>query len=154
MKIVLDTNVLIDALRDNYSYEARIIEAVLKGEIRAAATIPLRREYRRIIRREISDPASREYLENFLKKLEMAIPTAPEKITVEGENKEDQKVLEAAYGADADYLISSDQHLTSLPESKEIVVLTPAEFWSRWRGEEDRKDAWQDYVRGWGRVEK
>ena len=37
MKIVLDTNVLINGFKDEHSYEKRIIDAVIAGEIEAYA---------------------------------------------------------------------------------------------------------------------
>ena len=37
MKIVLDTNVLINGFKDECSYEKKIIDAVVAGEIKAFA---------------------------------------------------------------------------------------------------------------------
>ena len=45
MKIVLDTNVLIDALTDEFNVQSKLIEAIIDGEIEAVCSLAVKREY-------------------------------------------------------------------------------------------------------------
>ena len=53
MKVVLDTNVIIDGFKDEYSYEKQIIDAVRAGEIAAYANRQTIQENRLIMWRLI-----------------------------------------------------------------------------------------------------
>ena len=54
MKIVIDTNVLINGFKDEYSYEKKIIDAVIAGEIEAYANKQTLRE-NKLISRQLID---------------------------------------------------------------------------------------------------
>ena len=49
MKVILDTNVLIDATNDDFSRTWKIIDLVLQGKIQAFASEKILREYKLII---------------------------------------------------------------------------------------------------------
>ena len=55
MRIVLDTNVLIDGFQDDFCAEAKLIDAVRSGELMAVATPKVMKEYRLILGRLIAD---------------------------------------------------------------------------------------------------
>ncbi len=56
MKVVLDTNVIIDGLRDEYSNEKQIIDAVRAGKLEAYANHRTVRENRLIMRQLVDNP--------------------------------------------------------------------------------------------------
>ena len=53
------------------------------------------------------------------------------------EDKDDDKYLEAALAADADYVVSSDHHLLEVGRYEGVEVLKPGEF-TRRLGKEER----------------
>ena len=68
---ILDTNVLIDAMADNYSYTWRIIDLVLQGQIKAVASHKIIKEYNLIIKRNVVRASDKQKLEKFINHLEI-----------------------------------------------------------------------------------
>src|SRR4051812_14308478 len=110
IKVVLDTNVLIDAFRDEYSYPKRIIDEVIHGRISAYANNQTLRENRFILNKLIQDDSYKAEMESFF---EQVIPVQNRRQVRIVEDPEDNKILESAVEAGADYLISEDNHLLS-----------------------------------------
>ena len=63
MKIVIDTNVLINGFKDEYSYEKKIIDAVIAGEIEAYANKQTLRENKLIASQLIDNDDYRQELD-------------------------------------------------------------------------------------------
>lgn len=146
MRVVFDTNVLIDGFQDDFSYPARLLDAVRAGQLEAVTTPPVEREYRRILQRLIDDPAYRDRIAEFLTD---AHHVAPAPVTATLDDPEDQKFLEAAAGATADAIITSDRHLLDVGEVGETRIVTPAEAW-RQINEAGGSSEWQQWVEGIG----
>ncbi|MEO6077927.1 MAG: putative toxin-antitoxin system toxin component, PIN family [Candidatus Andersenbacteria bacterium] len=147
MRVVLDTNVLIDGFNDDFCSEAKLIDAVTEGSITAIASHKMLGEYRLILRRLIDDREYRTKLENFFAMLEDA---DPEHVDAVIDDKEDLKFLEAAIGGEADVVITSDKHLLDVGEVDGVRVLTPDEAWRRAQEENGGSQEWQSFVTGWG----
>lgn len=147
MRIVLDTNVLIDGFQDDYSAEARLIDAVRSGELPAVATSKVMKEYRLILGRLIADPDYRSRIEEFLAMLEH---TEPEYVDVVLDDEEDMKFVEAAIGGEADVLVSSDRHLLDAGEADGVQIMTPEEAIVRFEEESGSSKEWQGLIQGWG----
>jgi uncharacterized protein len=143
MKIVIDTNILIDSQSDDYSFANRIIDAVLKGSLSAYANRATLKENQLICLRKITD-------ENHLKKIKVffeAIQPAPdvkERIKAVSD-PEDNKILESAVSSNADYIVTSDKHLLDLNRYGSIQILSPSSFWQRY--EEKNEDPWQKWIK-------
>lgn len=147
MRIVLDTNVLIDGFQDEYCAEAKLIDAVRSGELTAVATPKVMKEYRLILSRLISDQQYRSRIEDFLSMLE---ETEAEYVDVVIDDEEDLKFLEAAVGGEADVVVTSDRHLLDAGEADGVKIITPEEAWRRAEDEMGGQQEWQGIVRGWG----
>lgn len=147
MRIVVDTNVLIDGFQDDYSAEAKLIDAVRSGELIALATTKVIKEYRLILGRLIADKQYRLRVEEFLSSLE---EVEPEYVDVVIDDDEDLKLLEAAAGGEADLLITSDRHLLDVGESDNVRIVNPEEAWRRVEDELGGEKEWQGIVEGWG----
>ncbi len=147
MRIVLDTNVLIDGFQDDYSAEARLIDAVRSGAIVAVASHPVRKEYQLILRRLISDPDYRKRIEEFFAALE---DVEPEYVDVAIDDEEDMKFLEAGFGGEVDAVVTNDRHLLDIGEADGVQVITPEEAIGRHEDEADGSGEWQRFVSGWG----
>ena len=132
LKVVIDTNVLIDASEDFYRYANRILDEVIAGDIEAYANSGTLRENRLIAKRKILDEGYSRKLEYFFAVVRPVDPTKRLNVV---EDLEDNKILESAVAAGANFLITSDNHLLKLEEFNGIKIVRPAEFWSRWQEE-------------------
>ncbi len=141
LKIVIDTNVLIDAMDDHFSLGAKIMAKITNNEILAVASDKIVKEYRLIIDRLIKNTEDRELLENFIAKLEIVNPS--KKLDIIPEDKEDEKFVETAIEASVDYIISSDEHLLHLGNYKGIKILKPKNFLLKIEKNNKDKEYWK-----------
>jgi len=145
MKIVLDTNVLINGFKDDYSYEKKIIDAVISGEAEAYANKQTLRENKLIVSQLIDNPEYEETLKNFFAKLNWVINRRQVRIV---EDPEDNKILESAVEAGADYLISSDNALLKLTRYQGVEIVNPSAFWVKFKDEgQDLWKQWSSFIR-------
>lgn len=145
LKVVIDTNLLIDGSSDFYNYGNRIIDLVIGGQIEAYANKATLRENKFLANKKIPD-------EGYLKKLEYFFDTIKpvnnyERLDVV-EDSDDNKILESAVGSRADYLITSDRHLLKIEKYKGIKIVRPAQFWSIY---EDEGEGWAKWIRNFVR---
>jgi putative PIN family toxin of toxin-antitoxin system len=143
MKVVLDTNVLIDGFKDEYSYQWRIIQEVIGGSIEAFANNQTMRENRLIMDRLITDDEYRRVLDRFFSQLQPV--SNPHRIHAVSD-AEDNKILESAVVAGADYLVTGDAALLELDPFEGVRIVQPIEFWKIYEdGTGD--DAWAKWVK-------
>lgn len=146
MRLVLDTNVLIDAAADDFSPQARIIEAAIDGEVTALITPATEREYRKIMSRLINDDEHHRLIGDFLA---AAVRVEPGQCDVQIDDTDDLKFLAAAIGGQADCVITNDRHLLDIGEINKIRIMTPSECWASLQEEMGGGD-WQNWVDGLG----
>jgi putative PIN family toxin of toxin-antitoxin system len=142
MRIVIDTNLLIDGAADDYNYGNRIIDEVIEGRLEAYANRATIRENMLLSSRKISDQEYLQKLNEFFASVRHA-PFVPERLHVVSD-EEDNKLVESAVAAQAEFLISSDKHLLSLGEYQGIQIVTPAEFWNKYQDETE--DGWSKWI--------
>ena len=141
MKIVLDTNVLINGFKDDYSYEKKIIDAVIAGEIEAYANKQTLQENKLIASHLIdSDDYSRD-LDSLFAQINWVINRRQIKVV---SDSEDNKILESAVEAGAQYLITSDNDLLRLNKHKSVKIVNPAQFWMNYKDE--GMDLWKQWT--------
>lgn len=140
MKVVIDTNILINASEDDYNYGNRIINNVLEGKIEAFANVQTIRENRLIAHRKITDV-------EYLAKLESFFDTVQQ---VDGqrihvvEDEEDNKILASALAAHVDYLVTSDWHLLKIEQYEGVRIVSPQGFWAEY--ETETGAGWQNWI--------
>ena len=141
LKVVIDTNLLIDGSTDFYHFANRIIDLVIAGQIEAYANAPSLRENVLLARKKIDD-------EGYLKKLQyffdLVYKVESSKRIHLSEDKDDDKFLESSMAARADYLITSDRHLLDLKKLGRTQIVRPDEFWARY---EDEGEGWANWLR-------
>ena len=128
MKAVLDTNVLISAtLSDGPPYQ--ILELAEDGTITSVTSPGIIEETRDVLTRD-RVPFAEEQVDDFIEKvLSVSQGVAPKtSLQVIEDDPDDDKIVECAVAAGADYIISGDSHLLSLEEYDGIPVLSPADF--------------------------
>lgn len=141
MKIVLDTNVIIDGIKDDYSYEKQIIDAVRAGEIEAFANRQTLQENKLIMRRLVENPEYEREIDDLYQHIKQVINRRQIHVV---KDPEDNKILESAVEAQADYLITRDNDLLSLDTYDGIEIVTPTQFWTRYK--EDSNDTWKEWT--------
>lgn len=147
MRVVLDTNVLIDGFSDEHSVQARLLAAVTAGDLAAVVTPALEREYRTILRRLISDPLYQERISDFLG---AALQVHPARVDIQIDDVEDRKFIAAAVGGQATHVVSNDRHLLDIGEVDTVRIVTPQEAWAIWQEESDDAGEWQGWFKGLG----
>ncbi len=144
MRIVLDTNVLIDAFRDEYSYEKRIIDEVINGSLEAFANNQTLRENKLILNQLISSADYEQTMRDFFGQVN---PVQNRRQISVVSDPEDNKILESAVEAKADYLITKDNSLLSIKEYQAVEIVTPIEFWTKYKDEgQDLWKQWSEFV--------
>lgn len=140
LKVVIDTNLLIDGSQDFYNFGNRIIDLAISGSIEAYANKGTLRENKFLAGKKIND-------EGYLKKLEYFFDIVKPIKTIDRldvvEDKQDNKILESAVGAGADYLITSDHHLLKLEMYEGVRIVRPGAFWQIW---EDEGEGWINWL--------
>jgi uncharacterized protein len=141
MKIVLDTNVIIDGIKDEYSYEKQIIDAVISGEIEAYANHQTIRENKLIMRQLINDDNYKDEINNLFSQITNVVNRRQVKIV---SDPEDNKILESGVEAKADYLITRDNDLLSIGEYQGVKIVTPSQFWVNYK--DGSNELWKQWA--------
>jgi len=143
LKIVIDTNLLIDGAEDFYHYGNRIIDLVIGGQIEAYANRSTLKENKFLVRKKISDEGYLKKLDYFFEVLK-PVENIP-RLNVVKDDRQDNKILESAVAAKADYLVTSDRHLLKLEKYKGIRVVTPSGFWRLY--EDEGESGWHKWLK-------
>ena len=130
-KVVLDTNVVISSFFGGHAQA--IINLWLEGKFQLCLSAAIMAEYRAILAEHVSP----DYLGFIIETLEMAsnvsqLAELPQ-LSVIAEDPSDNRFLECALAAKADYLVSGDHHLLQLVEFKGTKIVPPAEFMRLWQ---------------------
>lgn len=148
MVIVIDTNVIIDAWRDDFAYPRKIVDEVITGNIRAVASHKIWREYELILNRLVNDDGHRELADRFVSAVEM-VNSGP-RVNIVKYDKEDNKFFSAALAGKADYIISNDMDLREVGEYRGVEVKTPEDFWLEYKRSKDESgsEEWKKWMGG------
>ncbi len=132
MRVVLDTNVLVSGLISSKGPPGEIQRAWRRQGFELVTSAPLLHEFLEVltyprIRKRLywSDAELSDYLESFLAAVVLVTPTAMLEIS---RDPDDNRILEAAYAANADYIVTGDADLLVLREFSGIAILAPAVF--------------------------
>jgi len=128
LKVVLDTNVLISAILFG-GKPRQILEKAIRGEIRLCLSQPILEELKGVLQRSKFD-YSAEMIQVILTELTgIADFVNPSKtIDVVYEDPDDNRILECAVEAEANYIITGDSHLLKLIRYRNIEVLNAGAF--------------------------
>lgn len=127
LKLFLDTNILISAtFWKGSSYN--IIIKTIEQEVIGFTTNDILQEYRVVLKRdfELDEQETDERVEKLLESL--VVVSSLERIDIIKEDPSDNKVLEGALVANADFVISYDRHLLDLGVFRGIKIIRPEEL--------------------------
>ena len=130
-RVVLDTNVLVSALLSPFGAPARLLDAVLAGQVRLLYDDRMLAEYRAVLRRERFgfDPRDIAALLAFIRTEGERVSAPP--LGLKLPDPDDAPFIEVAVAAKADALVTGNK--THFPTSacQGIPVLSPAELLQR-----------------------
>ena len=128
MKIVCDTNIFISSLNSPGGVSDEVIHLARVGTIKLFISTPILSEVKGVLVKKFV--ATKEKAKKIAADIEeVAIRVRPtQKITVVKKDFSDNKILECASEAKANYIISGDiKHLQSLKKFQGIPILGPAQ---------------------------
>lgn len=129
MKVVFDTNILVSAFITGGGREYDLLEDTFKGKIDAVISEDILDEFSKVMSRpkfgyNKKQVADMRFL--LIGKLEVVMPK--ENINTIEEDPQDNRILECAVEAKADYIITGDQHLLKLKKYKKIRIINSTQF--------------------------
>jgi putative PIN family toxin of toxin-antitoxin system len=127
MKIVLDTSTMISATfwrGDSY----KVVKMVSKGKVQTFTSMEVINEFKQVLQEKFvkDETKIKEIVTTMLNISKLIRPI--KKYNAVKDDPEDNKVIDCAVEARADYLITKDKHILSLGEYKGIKIVTPREF--------------------------
>jgi putative PIN family toxin of toxin-antitoxin system len=133
MQVVLDANVLVNAVISSRGAPAQILRLWEEERFDVLVSRPILEELERVLhypRIQQKYDLLEEDVATFLRFMRSgAIIVEPnDKITVIERDPTDNRYLECAVAGGASYIVSGDQHLLELGEFRGIVILLPAGF--------------------------
>lgn len=148
MRVVLDTNVIIDGLADEITPQGKLLAAVKEGTVTMLVTPVIRREYVNIQWRLTRDRAMQEKVDDILASAEECTPQPAPGVVID--DQDDVKFIEAALGGEADLIVTRDRHLLDVGEVENIKIVSPAEAWHRYQEDSASEAEWTSWAKGLG----
>ena len=136
IQIVLDTNVIISAILNPDGSPGKILDQVFDQEVSLCLSPPQIAEIRRVLRYpKIVDSIKQkgrtvELEEEQIDKIVEIARVTTGQVTIKpiATDPDDDRMLECAIEANADYIISGDKHLKALGNFQGVPILTPRAF--------------------------
>jgi uncharacterized protein len=127
IRIVLDTKVIVSVLVFGGIPRA-ILELAEAGRCEFFYSEPIQTEVRRVLAEKFDWPPSmlREVLPVIWNMGTLVVPSTT--INAVPNDPDDDRILECAIEASAQFIVSGDHHLLSLKKYKSISIVTPRQF--------------------------
>jgi uncharacterized protein len=132
IKVVLDTNVLVSALLKPDSVPELVVSLVLQNQVLLILTESIATEYEEVLQREKFKKLNRKKVKVFLSRLKSLAQWVEPKISlnVTQHDPDDNKFLECAQEARADFLITGNTKHFPPRRFKKTLIVSPVEFLS------------------------
>jgi putative PIN family toxin of toxin-antitoxin system len=128
LRVVLDTNVLTPAILFG-GKPRQILEKAIRGEIRLCISEPILGEFRGVLQRSKFDYAPKMIQVILTELTGVADFVNPSRtIDVVSEDPVDNRILECAVEAEANYIVTGDFHLLKLSRYRNIEILNAVAF--------------------------
>ncbi len=129
MKIVIDTNVFVSSFQNPQGNPKKIIDMWKKGGFILCIIEDIVLEYIEVLNRlNIPTRKIKELTGLFQERENVKFLVNTEKVAVIEDDPQDNKFIECAVAANAQYIVSGDKHLKALKRYDNIKILSPSEF--------------------------
>lgn len=131
-KVVLDTNIIVSAFGWG-GKPADIMRLITGGEILNFTSVEMLTELKKVVgysRLSFSETLQAEIIEIMFNA--SSIVERHESVNIIDDDTEDNKILECAISAGAEFVVSGDKHLLTLKSFEGIKIVTPEEFIKIW----------------------
>lgn len=135
MKSVVDTNVVVSSFLSPDGVRAKVLKAWQNQQFELVVSEDILVEYERALNyQEVSSRHGMDADQVGQVIAEMksfaTVVKPKQKLTVIKDDPDDDKFVECAKEAGAEYIISADPHLLNLEQYEDIQILSPSEFLS------------------------
>lgn len=127
IRLLIDTNVLVAAAYNPRSASRQILSGVAAGVFEMVVSPAIVQEYQVVLAQAVRFNDARKCVWQSIRQAESVTPDEVPRVTAD---RSDDKFLAAAVVAEADVIISSDDHLLAVHPYEGIAILRPAVFWS------------------------
>lgn len=128
LRVVLDTNVLISAVVYGGN-PRRVLQAAISGAVELSVSEAVIKEFQEVLQRPqfgLSD----QFIHNTIAELtsisEWVVPTKHHQLVED--DPSDNMLLDCAVAAEADYLVTGDDHLLRLQKCGGVKIVNPQQF--------------------------
>jgi uncharacterized protein len=133
MKVVLDTNILIQSVISSQGRANQILNILRRGEFEFIVSEAVLQEYSTVLtypRIQALTKKTDSYITEFIQDLrDFATIVHPKMtLTIVENDPTDNKFFECAVAGRADYIVSSNKHLLDIGEYRRVRVVTPEFF--------------------------
>ena len=126
-KVVIDTNVMVSALRKSTGAPGRILDSWVQGRFVLIVSQEILNEYFQVLVRKAIEPDLVAVLSRRMSRYARLV-RPKERLNVVEQDASDNKFLECALEENAEYSISGDRHLLDLKRFGETEIVTPTRF--------------------------
>ncbi|OGW17240.1 MAG: putative toxin-antitoxin system toxin component, PIN family [Nitrospinae bacterium RIFCSPLOWO2_12_FULL_45_22] len=129
LKVVYDTNLIVSAALKKESLPALLLSLALEDKVRLFISPALIKEYEEVLKRprfKLGHNEIMELIEEINQKATIVKPT--KKLDIITEDEADNRILECALKAKADFIITGNKKHFRFERFKGIRIITPKEF--------------------------
>jgi putative PIN family toxin of toxin-antitoxin system len=128
LKVVLDTNVIVSGFNFVGSKPAEILDLVVSGDLANFVSAHIIAETRNILIRKFSWTEREADTAGFWLRTFSKVVNPKSQISIISQDDPDNRILECALEAKADFIITGDRHLLELQTHQGINIVNPAVF--------------------------
>ena len=128
LKVVLDTNILVSSIFWEHGNPHKILEKVVRGEIKIFLSKEIFDELYEVLVRDFNEPLDivRQhvgFILTYAEQVELSYDVDAVK-----EDPDDNVIINCALSAGADYIVSGDRHLLNLKSYNSLKIVSAREF--------------------------
>lgn len=129
LKVVYDTNIIVSAALKQESLPALIVSLALQSKVRMCISQPILKEYEEVLKRPHFKLRKND-VKNLMREIrQKAVLVKPDrKLHVIVFDETDNRILECALKARADFVVTGDKTHFTLTRFNGIKIVTPREF--------------------------
>jgi len=125
--VVIDTNVMVSALLKSTGAPSKILDSWVQGRFVLIVSQEILDEYFEVLVRKAIEPDLVGVLSRRMTRYAHLV-RPKERLNVVEQDASDNKFLECALEAYAEYIVSGDRHLLDLKRFGETEIVTPSRF--------------------------